>query len=66
MLYVDGIRAFAIGYYAFYESAESVSLPRRQESGRGESGACIQGFLIPFCQSCIPAGMIAIYMTDGK
>ena len=35
-------------------------------SGRGKSGACIQGFLIPFCQSCIPAGMIAIYMTEGN
>ena len=66
MLYVDGIRAFAMGYHIFYESAESVSLPRRQGSGRGKSGACIQGFVIPFCQSCIPAGMIAIYMTEGK
>ena len=62
----DGIRAFAMGYHIFYESAESVSLPRRRESGRGKSGACIQGFLIPFCQSCIPAGIIAIYMTDGN
>ena len=35
-------------------------------SGRGKSGACIQVFLIPFCQSCIPAGMIAIYMTEGN
>ena len=35
-------------------------------SGRGKSGACIQRFLIPFCQSCIPAGMIAIYMTEGN
>ncbi len=35
-------------------------------SGRGKSGACIQGFLISFCQSCIPAGMIAIYMTEGN
>ena len=35
-------------------------------SGRGKSGACIQGFLIPFCQSCIPAGIIAIYMTEGN
>ena len=35
-------------------------------SGRGKSGACIQEFLIPFCQSCIPAGMIAIYMTEGN
>ena len=35
-------------------------------SGRGKSGACIQGFWIPFCQSCIPAGIIAIYMTEGN
>ena len=62
----DGIRAFAMGYHIFYESAESVSLPRRQGSERGKSGACIQGFLISFCQSCIPAGMIAIYMTEGN
>ena len=32
----------------------------------GKSGACIQGFLISFCQSCIPAGIIAIYMTEGN
>ena len=36
MLYVDDIRAFAMGYHIFYESAESVSLPRRRESGRGK------------------------------
>ena len=35
-------------------------------SGRRKSGACIQGFLISFCQSCIPAGIIAIYMTEGN
>ena len=34
--------------------------------GRRKSGACIQGFLISFCQSCIPAGIIAIYMTEGN
>ena len=33
MLYVDGIRAFAMGYHIFYESAESVSLP-----GAGRAG----------------------------
>ena len=33
MLYVDGIRAFAMGYHIFYESAESVSLPRRRGAG---------------------------------
>ena len=60
------VSVFLIGYHIFYESAESVSLPRRQGSGRRKSGACIQGFLIPFCQSCIPAGIFAIYMTDGK
>ena len=32
----------------------------------GKSGASIQGFLISFCQSCISAGIIAIYMTEGK
>ena len=36
MLYVDGIRAFAIGYHIFYESAESVLLSRCRESGRGK------------------------------
>ena len=35
-------------------------------SGRRKSGACIQGFLISFCQNCIPAGIIAIYMTEGN
>lgn len=29
----DGIRAFAIGYHIFYESAESVSLSRRRGAG---------------------------------
>ena len=29
----DGIRAFAMGYHIFYESAESVSLPRRRGAG---------------------------------
>ena len=29
----DGIRAFAMGYHIFYESAESVSLPRRRGVG---------------------------------
>ena len=29
----DGIRAFAMGYHIFYESAESVSLLRRQGAG---------------------------------
>ena len=33
MLYVDGIRAFAMSYHIFYESAESVSLPRRRGVG---------------------------------
>ena len=32
----DGIRAFAIGYHIFYESAESVFLSRCRESGRGK------------------------------
>ena len=59
------VSVFLFDCLAFYESAESVLLPRRRESGRGKSGACIQGFLIPFCQSCIPAGIFAIYMTDG-
>ena len=33
MLYVDGIRAFAMGYHIFYESAESVLLSRRRGAG---------------------------------
>ena len=40
--------------------------PRAPGNSGEKSGACIQGFLIPFCQSCIPAGMIAIYMTEGN
>ena len=62
----DGIRAFAMGYHIFYESAESVSHPRRRGRRREKAGACMQGFLISFCQSCIPAGIIAIYMTEGN
>ena len=40
--------------------------PGAGRAGGGKSGACIQRFFIPFCQSCISAGIIAIYMTDGK
>ena len=44
MLYVDGIRAFAMGYHIFYESAESVSLLRRR--GReGKIGSLYTGIL---------------------
>ena len=61
----DGIRAFAIGYYAFYESAESVPI----SLGPGKSGREIRNLYtgtrgFPICQSCIPAGIFAIYMTD--
>ena len=59
------VSVFLFDCLAFYESAESVLLPRRRGSRREKTGACIQGFLISFCQSCIPAGIIAIYMTDG-
>ena len=47
MLYVDGIRAFAMGYHIFYESAESVSLLRR--GGReGKIGSLYTGILDSF------------------
>ena len=45
MLYVDGIRAFAMGYHIFYESAESVLLSRCRESGRGEIRSLYTGIL---------------------
>ena len=32
----------------------------------GKIGSLYTGILVPFCQSCIPAGIIAMYMTDGK
>ena len=48
-------------------SAESVLLPGRPESRRGESGKSVyRDSLIPLCQSCIPAGIFAIYKADKE
>jgi hypothetical protein len=51
----------------FLDSAESVPISRVQGSRGEKSGTCIQGFhSFPICQSCIPAGILAIYITDGE
>ena len=47
MLYVDGIRAFAMGYHIFYESAEFVSLPGAGER-EGKIGSLYTGILDSF------------------
>ena len=52
--------------YTFCESAESVPISLGPGTGGREIGSLytgIHGF--PTCQSCIPAGIFAIYMTDG-
>ena len=48
-------------------SAESVLPSRRPGSRRGESGKSVyRDSLIPLCQSCIPAGIFAIYKADKE
>ena len=57
------VSVFLFGCLAFYESAEFVPI------FPGKSGRKIRSLYRdswrPFCQSCIPAGIFAIYMTDG-
>ena len=60
----DGIRVF-VWWSCFLESAESVPI----SLGPGKSGREIRNLYtgtrgFPICQSCIPAGIFAIYMTD--
>ena len=58
------VSVFLFGCLAFYESAEFVPI------FPGKSGRKIRSLYRdswrPFCQSCIPAGIFAIYMTDGN
>ena len=58
------VSVFLFDCLAFYESAEFVPI------FPGKSGRKIRSLYRdswrPFCQSCIPAGMIAIYMTEGN
>ena len=55
---------FLFDCLAFYESAEFVPI------FPGKSGRKIRSLYRdswrPFCQSCIPAGIFAIYMTEGN
>ena len=57
------VSVFLFDCLAFYESAEFVLI------FPGKSGRKIRSLYRdswrPFCQSCIPAGIFAIYMTDG-
>ena len=57
------VSVFLFDCLAFYESAEFVPI------FPGKSGRKIRSLYRdswrPFCQSCIPAGIFAIYMTDG-
>ena len=57
------VSVFLFDCLAFYESAEFVPI------FPGKSGRKIRSLYrdswCPFCQSCIPAGIFAIYMTDG-
>ena len=57
------VSVFLFDCLAFYESAEFVPI------FPGKSGRKIRSLYRdswrPFCQSCIPAGLFAIYMTDG-
>ena len=66
-LMLDGmISVLWLDCHGLTYSAESVLPSRRPGSRRGESGKSVyRDSLIPLCQSCIPAGIFAIYMTDG-
>ena len=58
------VSVFLFDCLAFYESAEFVLI------FPGKSGRKIRSLYRdswrPFCQSCIPAGIFAIYMTEGN
>ena len=40
--------------------------PRARETGEENQEPVYRNSVIPCCQSCIPAGIFAIYMTEGK
>ena len=50
----------------FYESAESVPTSLGPETWGREIGSLYRDSWLPVCQICIPAGIFAIYMTDGN
>ena len=62
----DGIRVFDV-VILFYESAEFVPTFRGPGKwGRENQEPVYRDSWLPICQSCIPAGIFAIYMTDGN
>ena len=59
------VSVFSIGCEAFYESAESVPIsPGPGKRGEENQEPVYRNSVIPCCQSCIPAGIFATYMTD--
>ena len=59
------VSVFSIGCEAFYESAESVPIsPGPGKRGEENQEPVYRDSLFPCCQSCIPAGIFATYMTD--
>ena len=60
------VSVFLFDCLAFYESAESVPTSLGPGKSRRGIGSLYRDSWRPFCQSCIPAGMIAIYMTEGN
>ena len=58
---------FCLRVMLFYESAESVPTSLGPgKSGEGNRKPVYRDSWLPVCQSCIPAGIFAIYMADGN
>ena len=60
------VSVFLIGCEAFYESAEFVPTSLGPGKSGREIGSLYRDSWLPICQSCIPAGIFAIYMTDEE
>ena len=62
----DGIRVFVLLSY-FFTNLQNL-FPYLWAPGHGGRGigSLYRDSWRPFCQSCIPAGIFAIYMTDGN
>ena len=60
------VSVFWIGCEAFYESAEFVPTSLGPGKSGREIGSLYRDSWLPICQNCIPAGIFAIYMTDGN
>ena len=61
------VSVFLIDCEAFLRICRIRSVfPGPREIGEGNQEPVYRDSWYPFCQSCIPAGIFAIYMTDGN